>query len=178
MAPGGDTDLGTQTGTTTGLALPDIGGQPANVMVFPKCTPLMGYYLVPGIPDNGPSGKAENYTILMDILWPAASIGKWRSLIQISDVYTNPNSTDGELFVSDGNGIGISGAYAGTLLARYLASRRLCQRGHLVEQIHRWRTRRHPDPGRRRRRLEFRAASQRAWDSVSVTTTTKPNPAC
>jgi hypothetical protein len=114
--PGGDTDLGTQTGTTTALGLPDIGGQPANVMVFPKCTPLMGYYIVPGIPENGPSGKAENYTILMDILWPAASSGKWRSLIQISDVYTNPNSTDGELFVNTGNGIGISGAYSGTLL--------------------------------------------------------------
>jgi hypothetical protein len=113
---GGDTELGTQTGTTTALALPDIGGLPASVMVFPKCTPLMGYYIVPGIPANGPSGKAENYTILMDILWPAASTGKWRSLIQISDVYTTPNTTDGELFVNNGNGIGISGAYAGTLL--------------------------------------------------------------
>jgi hypothetical protein len=83
-------------------------------MVFPKCTPLMGYYIVPGIPENGPSGKAENYTILMDILWPTNSSGNWRSLIQIDDLYSNPNTTDGELFVNPSNGIGI-GAYSGTL---------------------------------------------------------------
>jgi hypothetical protein len=114
---GGATESGTQVGSTTALGLPNIGDQPANVMVFPKCTPLMGYYIIPGIPENGPSGKGENYTLLMDILWPAASTGKWRSLIQISDVYTNPNTTDGELFVNTGNGIGIGGAYSGALLA-------------------------------------------------------------
>ena len=84
-------------------------------MVFPKCTPLMGYYMEPGLPANGPSGNAEVYTLLMDILWPEASSGQWRSLIQIDDVLTNPNSTDGDLFVNPGNGIGI-GSYSGTIL--------------------------------------------------------------
>ena len=113
--PGGDTDLASEFGTTTALGLPDIAGQPASVMLFPKCTPFMGYYMEPGLPANGPSGNAEVYTLLMDILWPAASSGQWRSLIQIDDVQTIPNTTDGDLFVNPDNGIGI-GSYSGQLL--------------------------------------------------------------
>lgn len=49
----------------------------------------------------------------MDLMYPAASTGQWRSLFQTSD----SNGNDGDLFVNTGNGIGISSSYQGTIAA-------------------------------------------------------------
>jgi hypothetical protein len=113
---GADTANQTVFGTTTALGIPDIGGVVANVMKFPACTATMGYVVEPGVPPTpgGASGLGETYTLIMDILFPTSSTGKWRTFIQINDM---ANASDAELFVNTANGIGISGNYSGQVLA-------------------------------------------------------------
>ena len=101
------------TAATTIFNTATIGGQTARVMNFPATTPAQGYIMTHGIAPNGGGGSVNQYTLIMDIMFPAASDGTYRSLFQ-----TSPgNSDDGEFFVNPGNGIGISGAYDGHLPA-------------------------------------------------------------
>jgi hypothetical protein len=101
------------TAATTIFTTATIGGQTAKVMNFPATTPSQGYIITHGFAPNGGGSYVNQYTLIMDIKFPAASSGQWRSLFQ-----TNPgNSNDGDLFVNPGNGIGISGAYDGNLSA-------------------------------------------------------------
>ena len=101
------------TANTTVFIPATIGGQSAVVMRFPATTPTQGYDVTHGIAPNGGGSFVNQYTLIMDVMFPAASSGQWRSLFQ-----TNPaNSNDGDFFVDPGNGIGISGVYAGNLPA-------------------------------------------------------------
>lgn len=101
------------TAATTIFNTATIGGQTARVMNFPATTPAQGYIMTHGIAPNGGGGSVNQYTLIMDIMFAAASDGTYRSLFQ-----TNPgNSDDGEFFVNPGNGIGISTVYAGNLSA-------------------------------------------------------------
>lgn len=102
----------TQFGTTTSFGISDIGGQVAQVMRFPACSSSQGYLMRHGAAPNASSSgtKVNQYTIIMDILFPATSTG-FRSLWQ-----TETNSTlttDGDLFVNGANAIGVSGQYQG-----------------------------------------------------------------
>jgi hypothetical protein len=87
----------------------------ANVMRFAYPggagnTSALGYILPHGILPNAGGQKVNQYSLIMDIYFPATSTG-FRSLLQ-----TETNSaTDGELFVNGGNGIGISSQYQGNL---------------------------------------------------------------
>ncbi len=101
----------TQFGTTTSFGIPDIGGVPAPVMKFPQCSANMGYAMYPEIDANGGGARVNQYTVIMDILFPSSSDLTWRGLLQAADC----NDNDGEFFVSDTNGIGIGGAYDGTI---------------------------------------------------------------
>jgi len=92
-----------------------IGGATAYVMGFPATTPTQGYTMTHGIAPNGGGLYVNQYTLIMDIMYPLASSGVYRSLLQTS----TGNSNDGDLFVGDaskGNGIGISGSYQGAIL--------------------------------------------------------------
>lgn len=73
-------------------------------------TAALGYVLPHGILPNAGGQKVNQYSLIMDIFFPASSTG-FRSLLQIG---TN-NASDGDLFVNGGNGIGISGQYQGNL---------------------------------------------------------------
>jgi len=107
LAYRGNTDASTAFTTAT------IGGQTAQVMSFPATTPTQGYIMTHSLAPNGGGAYVNQYTLIMDVMFPTASSGQWRALLQ-----TNPdNSNDGELFVNPGNGIGISGEYQGTILA-------------------------------------------------------------
>ena len=103
----GDTELSTTFTTAT------IGGSNAVVMGFPAATVSQGYIMTHGIAPNGGGSYVNQYTLIMDIMFPADSSGKWRSLFQTSPA----NANDGDLFVNTANGIGISGAYSGSILA-------------------------------------------------------------
>ncbi|RME96324.1 MAG: hypothetical protein D6766_01020, partial [Verrucomicrobia bacterium] len=113
LSTGGDTQAQTVFGTTTALGIPDINGQPAKVMGFPATDPGMGYSIPTPVSPNGGGALVNQWTLILDIMFPASSSGKWRSIIDTDLGLINP---DGELFVNPGNGIGISGNYSGQVL--------------------------------------------------------------
>ncbi|HEX5223344.1 MAG TPA: metallophosphoesterase family protein [Verrucomicrobiae bacterium] len=99
------------TAATTAFTTATIGGQTANVMSFPATTSTQGYIMTHGIAPNGGGAYVNQYTLIMDVMFPTASSGQWRALFQ-----TNPdNSNDSDLFVNPANSIGISGEYHGTV---------------------------------------------------------------
>jgi len=101
------------TAATTAFTSATIGGQTALVMIFPATTASQGYIMTHGIAPNGGGSSVNQYTLILDVMFPTASSGQWRSFFQ-----TNPdNSNDGDFFVNPGNCIGISGEYQGTILA-------------------------------------------------------------
>ncbi|HOW72426.1 MAG TPA: PEP-CTERM sorting domain-containing protein [Phycisphaerae bacterium] len=106
----GATAAATQFGTTASFGIADIGGQVANVMKFPANTPTMGYKMFHGAAANGSTNDVNQYTLIMDILYPASSTG-YRALFQTSDT----NANDADFFVNGSNGIGISSQYHGNL---------------------------------------------------------------
>ena len=101
------------TAAVTTFSTTTIGGLPANVMQFPAASPSQGYTMTHGIAPNGGGLFVNQYTLIMDIMYPAASSGQWRGLFQTSEA----NANDGDLFVNPGNGIGISSVYHGTIAA-------------------------------------------------------------
>lgn len=87
----------------------------ANVMHFAYPggagnTPSLGYILPHGVLANGGGEKANQYTIIMDLMFPASSTG-YRSLLQIE---TN-NTSDGDIFLNGASGLGISSQYQGNV---------------------------------------------------------------
>ena len=106
----GTTAAGTQFGTTTSFGIADINGQPAKVMKFPASTPSEGYVMTHGAAPNGGGTNVNQYTLIIDVLFPSTSVG-FGSFLQTDTA----NTTDGDLFVNLQNGIGISGDYQGNL---------------------------------------------------------------
>lgn len=100
----------TQFGTTTTFGIANIGGQAAQVMRFPAASAADGYVMSHGAAPNGGGAQVNQYTLILDVLFPSAS-GGYRAFWQTD---TN-NTTDADLFVNGANGIGISGAYQGNL---------------------------------------------------------------
>ena len=105
------TDLSDFGVTPTDYTTPTIAGGKAIVMSFPATDPSQGYVMTHGIAPNGGGAYVNQYSLIMDIMYPAASSGVYRSLFQTS----TGNSNDGDLFINDGNGIGISSDYSGTI---------------------------------------------------------------
>ena len=100
-----------RTGQAPFASVPHIGGQQATFLKFPKTLPTGGYNVPHSAAPNGGGGGINQYTIIMDILFPAASSGRKRALIQ-TDVAGNA-----EFFVDELNRIGIDGGtFAGNLL--------------------------------------------------------------
>lgn len=89
-----------------------INGTNAIVLSFPAADSSQGFVMTHGIAANGGGSYVNQYTLIMDIMYPAASSGTWRSLFQTA----TGNGNDGDLFINDGNGIGISGSYGGAIL--------------------------------------------------------------
>ncbi|MBP7937327.1 MAG: PEP-CTERM sorting domain-containing protein [Phycisphaerae bacterium] len=105
------TAAATEFGTTTNFGIADIGGQDANVMKFPQTTSTtMGYQMFHGAAANGSTSDVNQYTLMMDILYPSSS-GGYRALFQTSAT----NANDADFFVNGSNGIGISSQYHGNL---------------------------------------------------------------
>jgi hypothetical protein len=108
---GGATQLATQFGSTTALGIPNIGGAPAQVMRF--STNGAGFLMPTPAAGNGGGGLVNDYTIVFDILFPAASNGKARALVDADGGLIN---VDAEFFVNADNGIGAKGQSVGTIL--------------------------------------------------------------
>jgi glycerophosphoryl diester phosphodiesterase len=100
--------------SASALGLPLINGADSQVMSYPATFPEQGYQVTHDFDANGSLielGLVSNYTVVMDVLYPAESDGQWRNLMQ-----TDPfNSSDGEVFVTAAasGGFGIGGNYLG-----------------------------------------------------------------
>ena len=98
--------------TTGSAGVSHIDGQAAQIMKVPALEePEDGYWLP--LPDlaNGGGAYLNQWTLIMDLYYPEASTDEWRALIQIN------NSSDADLFIDPGNGIGISNDYDGEIMA-------------------------------------------------------------
>ena len=80
--PTGATFTQTVFGTTTTLGIPNINGTPAPVMSFPGGMEPEGY-LMPTPPANGGGFLVNQYTIIMDVLYPQGQI--LRPLVEMDD---------------------------------------------------------------------------------------------
>jgi len=91
-----------------------INGEIANVLHYdPGFDPaLSGYVMCHGGIPNAGGAKLNQYTLIMDIMFPTTSTG-YRSLWQTET--NSPTTTDGDLFVNPAGGIGISGQYQGNV---------------------------------------------------------------
>jgi len=105
----------TSFGTTTSFGISDIAGQPAKVMYFaPSAASWGGYVMTHDIAPNGGGTNVNQYTVIIDLLCPASSMGAYRALWQ-----TDPSNTDtdAEVFLNPGDGLGITQTYNGLLTA-------------------------------------------------------------
>jgi hypothetical protein len=97
--PTGTTAAGTQFGTTTSFSIPDIGGQPAGVMLVPGGNSRqLGYIMRHGIGANGGGTRVNQYTLIYDLYWQAGP--GFASFIN----YDLSNNSDGDLFFRAGDG--------------------------------------------------------------------------
>jgi hypothetical protein len=109
-----DTTSGTQFGTTTALGITNINGSPANVMRFPIATNGGGYQMPTPPTANGGGSTVNQWTMIMDILYPSVSSGRTRPIIDCdaSVILFGP-----EFIVNPLNQIGApaTGKYFGTV---------------------------------------------------------------
>ena len=100
----GPTEQETKFGTTADFGIPDINGQPANVMKMPKNDATMGYLMLPDLPANGGGQLCNQWSLVMDLLYPTDSSGKVRAIIQIDDPFGNSNGA--EVTIGANNAVG------------------------------------------------------------------------
>lgn len=111
--PGGATQQATQFGTTTTFGISDIEGQAVPVMRVPKNTADMGLLMDLQMSPNGGGGLVNQYSLVMDLFYPAASSGLNRTLLQGFDPFSN--LAPATLMVNTANGVGVDGVFQGDL---------------------------------------------------------------
>ena len=100
----------TEFGSTTALGIPDINGEPANVMYVPKPDgngASVGYVMYHGIEPNGGGTRVNQYTLLMDVMVQEGAGGAG-GMIQIDSPRPGgdgviPNTGDGDFFWQNGS---------------------------------------------------------------------------
>ncbi len=96
-----------------------LNGLPAQVMAFGSNTVQQGYYMRHGAKPNGGGQFVNQYTLIMDVMYPAASTDQWRALFQ-TDPFNHPGN-EADFFVGnagvlpDPNGVGADGPFNGSL---------------------------------------------------------------
>jgi hypothetical protein len=111
---GGSTELGTQFGTTASFGLPDINGTNATIMRFPACdlSMFMGYDFTAPVFPNGGGSLVNDYTLVLDVLFPAESANMLRPFLDSDQGFTPA----ADLVVAADNGIGgLPGPYHGSV---------------------------------------------------------------
>lgn len=84
-----------------------IAGAPAAVMRFPAALPAEGFLMRHGAQPNGGGAKVNQYTLIMDLMWPGESDGTFRALLN-----SDPNNTQDAIhFVNPDNAVGINNNY-------------------------------------------------------------------
>jgi hypothetical protein len=113
-----NTTSGTTFGTASSFGIPTIAGSNAVVMRFPIATNGMGY-LMTTPPANGGGSLVNEWTLILDVLYPAASDNVLRPLIDTDgSLITSGGLVAGPDFaVSASNGVGAppNGPFQGTI---------------------------------------------------------------
>ncbi len=110
---GADLEYLGDTAAITTFEAVDLNGLLARVMGFGSNSINQGFWACHGIPPNGGGQFANQYTVIMDVMYPARSSSQWRALLQ-TDPF-NHDATGAEFFVGDDlalpdpNGIGTEG---------------------------------------------------------------------
>ena len=118
-AVGADLEYVGSTTNITSFPSLNVNGQTTRVMAFGSNSTTQGFYMRHGASANGGGHFVNQYTLIMDVMFPAASSGQWRALFQ-TDPF-NHAGNDAEFFVGNGsttpdsNGLGVEGQFNGTL---------------------------------------------------------------
>jgi hypothetical protein len=107
------TEIETGFATTDVLGLPGIEGQAVSVMSFPgaQIEPMDGYIMRHGLGGTGGGTNVNQYTLIMDVLYPEVSDNLRRALLQ-----TDPLNTDDDDFrINEADALGVSGSFHGTI---------------------------------------------------------------
>jgi hypothetical protein len=113
--PGGATEQASRFGTTSDLGIAHVAGEAVAVMRVPKNSAAMGLVLRPGMAANGGGVLVNQYSLVMDVLFPSESAGKNRALLQCEDPFAN--LVDAAIQVGTTDGVGVGGISHGTLTA-------------------------------------------------------------
>src|SRR6266404_780292 len=118
---GADLEFVGDTSAITTFPFMSINGPIAGVMAFGSNSISQGFYMRHGAKPNAGGHFVNQYTLLMDVMFPGSSTGKWRALFQ-TDPF-NHDGNDAEFYVGDSNttpdpnGIGTEGQFNGSLAA-------------------------------------------------------------
>ncbi len=107
----GAIESNTRFGTTRSFGIPDIAGKEANIMFFPPCGTNEGYRMFHGALVSESGKRINQYTIILDLLYPSTSSGTWRSILNTDG--NNQNRAD--LYISDRDGLGVDDDFAGMI---------------------------------------------------------------
>ena len=94
--------------------LPPVGGGVTNVMHVPGSInglPSGGYKMRHGLSANGGGTNVNQYTLILDVLYPATSHNLRRALLQTQ----TENTDDAEFRFDENNGLGVGGVYHGRI---------------------------------------------------------------
>jgi YVTN family beta-propeller protein len=116
---GTDLEFVGDTATITRFPSHSINGRSAQVMAFGTNSPSQGLVMHHGAQPNGGGRFVNQYTLLLDVMFPAQSSGHLRALFQ-TDPFNHLNN-DAEFYVGgqdaspDPNGLGTEGQFNGPL---------------------------------------------------------------
>ena len=109
------------TTNLTSFPVMSINGVSVPVMAYGSNSPSQGFGMRHGATPNGGGQFVNQYTLIMDVMFPGSSSGQWRALFQ-TDPFNHPGN-DAEFYVGngtsspDGNGLGTAGQFNGPLAA-------------------------------------------------------------
>jgi hypothetical protein len=95
--------------------LPPVDGAVTVIMHVPGSVngqPSGGYKLRHGLAANGGGTNVNQYTLILDLLYPATSHNLRRALLQTQ----TENTDDAEFRIDESNGLGVNGVYQGKIL--------------------------------------------------------------
>ena len=97
----------TQYSTTTQLNIDDLSNGPSGVMVFSRHAPTEGLLIDLNTPANGDfanAGMVSDYTLVMDLYWPAEGKDIYRAIMQANT--TDYLNDDADMFIDPSGGYG------------------------------------------------------------------------
>lgn len=97
----------TQCSTTTQLNIDDLSNGPSGVMAFSRHAPTEGLLIDLNTPANGDfanEGMVSDYTLVMDLYWPAEGKDIYRAIMQANT--TDYLNDDADMFIDPSGGYG------------------------------------------------------------------------